>query len=396
MKILLIETEPSGHHISLYLNALVDKLISENHNVSILTSIKTKNFPSFSYIKTKNVKIYYLEKYKNFNHNGYLNILINQIILYFIIKKKINSINKFDLIYLNTFTVIDKALSIFGSPFKNTKFSGLFPAINFIEKQKIYSFSFYKNMINKFLFNKLLNSENLINIFIPDHRFIKYSKKKFWHYKKINLSYDFGFHEEKKNSVIKKKSINKKLSLNLKKKNNFVILVYGSIRFEKGIQFLLKAANEIKTKKNLTIIIAGKHDNYTKKIVNKYKENNNFSLFSIDKFLETEFQRYLFKKANLVWTGYTKNYFGSSAVFFLSGKYKKPNISSNHGLISKYNKIYKTGYSVEIDNIKNIKKLLSNIIYTNKKIENKYFDILNNIHNSKKFSDNIFNRLILK
>ena len=53
MKILLIETEPSGHHISLYLNAIVDKLISKNHNVSILTSAKTKNFPSFSYIKKK-------------------------------------------------------------------------------------------------------------------------------------------------------------------------------------------------------------------------------------------------------------------------------------------------------------------------------------------------------
>ena len=53
MKILLIETEPSGHHISLYLNAIVDKLISKNYNVSILISAKTKNFPSISYIKKK-------------------------------------------------------------------------------------------------------------------------------------------------------------------------------------------------------------------------------------------------------------------------------------------------------------------------------------------------------
>ena len=56
MNILLIETEPEGHHISLYLNSIVDKLISHNHKVTILTTKKTKDYPTFSYIKKKKNK----------------------------------------------------------------------------------------------------------------------------------------------------------------------------------------------------------------------------------------------------------------------------------------------------------------------------------------------------
>ena len=389
MKILLIETEPSGHHISLYLNAIVDKLISKNHNVSILTSAKTKNFPSFSYIKKKKIKIYYLKKNKLFSPKSYFTIFINQLILYFQIKKQISSISKFDIIYLNTFTVIDKAISILGTPFNNVKFSGLFPAINFFESQKIYSFLFYKNLINKFLFNKLLNSKNLKNIFIPDPRFIKYSTANIKHYKKIKLTEDFAIKKEKHKIKNNKININRSLMSIFKNKNNFTILVYGAIRYEKGIQFLLEAASKIKIKKKLTIIIAGIQDDYTRAIINKYKRYKNFDLFSLNTFISYEIQELLFKKSNIVWTGYTKNYYGSSGVFFLSGKYEKPIISSNHGLISIYNKKYKTGYTVEIDNIKKIKKVLIKIISSNKKINYINYRNLNKKHNSEKFSSTV-------
>ena len=75
--------------------------------------------------------------------------------------------------------------------------------------------------------------------------------------------------------------------------------------------------------------------------------------------------------------------------FFLSGKYEKPIISSNHGLISMYNKKYKTGYTVEINNIKKIEKVLTRVISSNIKINYTNFKILNRRHNSEKFSNTI-------
>ena len=75
----------------------------------------------------------------------------------------------------------------------------------------------------------------------------------------------------------------------------------------------------------------------------------------LDYFIPKKLETFLFKISHYVWTGYTKNYSGSSAVYFLSSVYFKPVISSNHGLINFYNKKYKNGFSVEIDNVNKIK-----------------------------------------
>ena len=90
MKILLIETEPGGHHVSLYLNSLVNKLLSKKHEVAILTNKQTKNSKAFSYIKKKKVKILFLDNYKIYSRSNYFTILLNQFILFYEIKKKIN------------------------------------------------------------------------------------------------------------------------------------------------------------------------------------------------------------------------------------------------------------------------------------------------------------------
>ena len=126
MKILLIETEAAGHHISLYLNSIVDELILMNFKVSLLTFNNVRNHPSMNYIKKKNVEIIYMNNLKNIKTNNFISIIENQFKLYFTIKKN-KKLKKFDLIYLNTFTVFDKAISLFGSPFGKTKFTGLFP-----------------------------------------------------------------------------------------------------------------------------------------------------------------------------------------------------------------------------------------------------------------------------
>ena len=394
MNILLIETEPEGHHISLYLNSIVDKLISHNHKVTILTTKKTKDYPTFSYIKKKKIKILYLNEYTIFNRSNYFTILLNQIILFYIIKKKFDSKNDFDYIYFNTFSVIDKAISIFGPPFKNIKFSGLIPSISFYNKKKIYQFSFYKNLINEFLFKRFIKIKNLDTIFVPDNDFIKYSKQKKIN-KKINISYDFGFFED--NS---RKKLKDRIPAKIKKifnKDKIFILIYGSIRYEKGVQYLLKGLSLITDNHKINLIIAGKQDSYTNNIINEYKNHNLIKkkLFILNYFIPKNLEHYLFQNCNYVWTGYTKNYTGSSAVFFLSSKYHKPVITSDHGLISFYNKKFKTGFTLEIDNLDKIIKLLKSLLKKSHKIKKNNFLLINQMHNQFKFSENIYKNSFL-
>ena len=393
MKILLIETEPGGHHVSLYLNSLVDKLMSKKHEVTILTNKQTKNSKSFSYIKKKKVKIFFLDNYKIFSRSNYFTILLNQFILFYEIKKKINY-NKFDHIYFNTFSVIDKAIAILGPPFIKTKFSGLIPSANLYKNFSLNNLIYYKNLINKFLFNRVLKLKNLENIFIPDNKFVNYVKNKNFS-KKVKFSYDFGHFNEGKQSDYSYKI---PLILKNKPKNKIFILVYGSIRYEKGIQYLLKAISSSNKLKKISLIIAGKQDQFSKKCIEYYKKNNllNNKLIILDYFIPKKLETFLFKISHYVWTGYTKNYSGSSAVYFLSSVYFKPVISSNHGLINFYNKKYKNGFSVEIDNVNKIKKLLYNLAYKPKKIDKKKFLLINKTHNQEKFSDNICKFLLFR
>ena len=198
MKILLIETEATGHHISLYLNSIVDELILMNYKVSLLTFNNVRNHPSLNYIKKKNVEIIYMSDLKNIKTNNFISIIKSQFKLYFTIKRKIKNLKKFDLIYLNTFTVFDKAISLFGSPFGSTKFIGLFPSIKFYINKDKGIFSLIKNFINYYLFLRLLKIRTLKKVFVPDPNFLKYSNKNINIKNKIKNSIDFGFFEKKK------------------------------------------------------------------------------------------------------------------------------------------------------------------------------------------------------
>ena len=94
MKILLIETEATGHHISLYLNSIVDELILMNFKVSLLTFNNVRKHPSLNYIKKKNVEIIYMNDLKNIKTNNFISIIESQFKLYFTIKKKNKKLKK--------------------------------------------------------------------------------------------------------------------------------------------------------------------------------------------------------------------------------------------------------------------------------------------------------------
>ncbi len=397
MKILLIETNSAGHAITLYLNALIDKLRSNQNDIIVLTAAESKKKSTLDYLKKKKVKIIYLNKYYKINSTNPIAILFNEIKLYYLIKNKFKEMHDIDHVFLNSFNVIDKAISILGTPFSNTKFSGIIPEKKFNYNYKKYSLLTLRNLIDKFLFNRLIKIKELLAVFIPDPIFIKYSKKNIFNHHKLFVSSDFGFFNTGIKKLQKTKIINNEL-VSIFKKKEFVILVYGAIRYGKGIHFLLEAVKKSNIKKKFKIIIAGKQDNPTKKIIDTYKKDSKFKdiLITLNHFISIDLQDYLFRKTSVIWTGTTKNYYGSSGVFFLSAKYKKPVITSDHGLINLYTKKYKIGYRVEIDNINKIKKLLKNVLSGSKKIPNSYFKKVNQSHNSEIFSENIIRKLNLK
>ncbi len=394
MKILLIEPNVSGHHISLYLIPLINSLLKKKFKLTIIVSKlfkKNKYFNSFK--KNSKIKFLFINSYENDHRTNFLSLITKQIKYYYIFKRSFKKIkDKPDYIFINSFNTIDKIFPILGSPFGNTKISGFFSSIKLHLKQKNSFNSRFKNFIVFYLFKKLISNKNIAKIFLPDPLGVKFLKKKDSNiFKKVELTNDFG-------PIIKKNFFKKeKLRIKFRKNlnilhNDYIILVYGFIRKEKCINYLINVIKTYKFSKNIKIIVAGEQANDIKLYLNYELKKNKFikkNIIIFNKFISNEFERKIFLSSDLVWTGYDKNYYGSSGVFFLSSLMSKPVLTSNHGLINWYNRKYKIGKSIDISSQIQVYKTIQNFIYKKIKIAEKNFVYVNGKHNVKSFCEKV-------
>jgi hypothetical protein len=391
MKILLIELETKGHHIASYLKSIINNLQKKKHKIYLITT-KPENKKIINF-KNK-VKIFYIKKNEKLQGKNYFHLFAAQIINYYKIKKEFEKISKnyqFDCIYLNNIDHYDKILSIFGSPFQNTVFFGLFLNPKILNNKKFSILNFLKISIYKFLFNGILNIRYLKKIFIVNPLYYKQIPKN--QLKKIKLLNEIGTFLYKNKILLTKNYCKKFLRI---EKNKFVILVYGAIREEKELIYLINVIKKFYYNYEIKIIIAGQQDNYTKKILieNVYNDTIKKKFLIINKYINERLEQILFKSSDLVWTGYSKNFSGSSGVFFLSCMNKVPVITSDHGLIYWQTKKYKIGKSVDLRNPYKVKKVI-NFFMNNKRINyNDEFKKTNKIHNSDNFSEQIVNCLV--
>ena len=390
MNILLIELETKGHHISSYLKSIIDNLQRNKCKIYLLSS-KSVNKEIFNF--KKKIKIFFIKK-ENLNKINYLHLIILQFRNYFLIKKKFKELTKqyhFDAIYLNNLDHYDKALSILGSPFGKSEFFGLFLNPKILYSEEFNILNSLKIWVYRIFFNNLMNIKTLKKIFILNPLCLKYISKKL--ITKIELLNDIGTFLYK-NKILFNKNYCKKI-LNIDK-SSFVILVYGRIREDKELIYLINVVKKFYLNFKIKIIVAGEQDDYTKNILRDSIYNDNYiknKFIIINKFIDEKLEQILFKSSDLIWTGYSKNFTGSSGVYFLSSVNKRPIISSNHGLIYWYNKKYQIGKSTDLRNLVKVKRVIDYFM-KNKNINlNNNFNNTNKIHNSIRFSEQITNHL---
>lgn len=386
MKILLIELETKGHHITSYLKSIINNLKENNHQIYLLTT----NPENKEIINFKNkVNIFYIKKNKNIDSNKYFDLFYFQFKNYFKIKKEFEKLNKkykFDSVYLNNIDHIDKILSIFGSPFCKSFFCGLFLNPKILHYKKFNIFNFIKISIYKYLFKRILDIKTLKKVFIVNP--LCYKQISISRLKKIKLLNEIGTFSYKNKVILTKNNCKKFLNI---RKTSFVILVYGAIREEKELIYLINVIKKYYYTYKVKIIIAGQQDDYAKKLLidNVYNNNVKKNFLIINKYINERLEQILFKSSDLVWPGYSKNFYGSSGVYFLSSMNKVPVITSNHGLIYWYNKRYKIGKSTDLRSPNKVRKVINYFIKNRRMNLNNEFKRINNIHNSENFSKQI-------
>ena len=389
-KILLVELESKGHHFAGFLNAIIKQLILRDVKIYLLTCRKNIKFLKNNEIFDKKINFIFCNNITYPKSKNLLSFLKFQFQAYNLLKTtwgKNLITKKFDFIYLNNMDHYDKMISIFGSPFGNTNVGGLFLNPSFINNISENYRNFLKKKILKILFLKLFLIKKIKRIFIIDP--IAYSKIKNSNKlvsQKLMLVNDIGT-----SNVI---NITNKKDYHSKKK--FRILVFGSIRKDKSIDTLLETL-KYKFSKKIEIIIAGAIDNETKTLISTYlkdKEKWVNELKIYDKFISFKMEKNLFLKSNLIWTGFKKNKYASSGVFFQASLYKKPVITCNHGLVNFFNNKYKIGKSINLENQKLINSTIEDFIKKKISVPDENFEKLNKAHNSNQVAKSIVKSFI--
>lgn len=362
--ILIIESEYEGHYLTGYIKYILRSFKNQKVSITLLTSIDAKKKASgaIKILKAEKVK-FNIETIPNFKITNYssVQLIANQIGLYFAIKdkfRKINSFVKFDHVILTSIQKFDKPLAFFGSPFQNISFSGIYLGAKFhLTKYRIFYQARF-NYLEKFFFKKLLYISTLQNIITNDYLLKNYLQSENWnnsdklHFlhdpKEFNFSFDKSYAREK--LLLPKRCI--------------LILVYGALIDSKGIIELLSIFNN-KLDKDIRVILAGKqirkskglsiNDNFINQLKMKKK------IFSFNDWISEKKEALLFSATDIVWIGY-KNYPSPSGVFYQAIHKSIPMLISNDGSVNNLNKKIKVGYAVNIydslDIIKGIKYLL--------------------------------------
>ena len=180
-------------------------------------------------------------------------------------------------------------------------------------------------------------------------------------------------------------------------KNDFVILVYGAIRKDKGIKYLINSVISNNFNKKIKIIIAGKCDSKTLNDIKQFQKlsnKSNFEIIVFNYFIDENFQNILFSASNLVWIGYTR-YYGSSGVYYLAGHMKRPVIINNKGPLYNLNKKYKIGVATDVTDSKKVCNKINFIMISGLKYYKNNFKQFININKKNIFSKQIADKILL-
>ena len=230
----------------------------------------------------------------------------------------------------------------------------------------------YLDSIKFFLFKLFLRKKYVNKIFIIDHLFIKYLNVKKIISNKI-IKIDEAFNKTKNNNI-KKKKYNKKKT----------ILIYGSISIRKNFKLLIDFLIKSKLINKFKVIIAGRFDDDSKRIINNAEYLNIIvrkRLIIKDYFINFSEEKYLFQKTDLVWLCYEGGSDGSSGVLQLSIDNIKPVIFYDKGLINDICQTYKLGFKIFYN--KNKFNQLYKFFYS-KDLDHKIFQVKKNIAKYKK------------
>lgn len=191
-----------------------------------------------------------------------------------------------------------------------------------------------------------------------------YIKNKF---EKIGLKnsrtiYYPSFHSQSNISKEKARSILKIPS------NKLMLLAFGSTRYDKGLDLLLKSCKKLKSARYI-LYIAGKEDYFKEKYIRKKLKNINGDFILELNYISDDKLDLLFRASDIVVLPYRKIFIGQSGPLIEGVKHNSLILSSNHGQIGYTTNQYNLGLTFESENVKDLTKKLNYILKNYRKLK---------------------------
>lgn len=360
-KFLFFDIKNDGHHF-LYNRAIFNSIANEaveTHYFSSVDSVKQIEMLNEDKIVLKNI---HSDKRSLIEKESYLNFISLTKLLIYAKKNKIKNIH---FLYLDSLFVPILILFIFLFPFNITATLHWYPTKKL--KQVMLTNFLRFSIINKLVVHGDYTKNKLIK-----HTKIQPNKVKSIVYPNLHINKENEFTKEKiQSDMIKDKH------------KRPYLLYFGGLRYDKGIDILLRSLPLVKS--DFTLIIAGGESFFKRKDVEDLiRENNLFHkvLMELSFIPDSEVSSY-FKIADIVVLPYRKYFTGQSGPLTEGAAHSKIIIGPKSGEIGYTIEQFNLGFTFNSEDYEDLAKTIEYALSN-----------LEEISNNKLFTHNIYKNLL--
>ena len=330
---LIIEPTFLGHHY-IYLENIIEQAFLKNLSVIIVTQDDKEGELIKKNILNKFINppiVVLFGKMPKLNSVNIFTLFIHEIKVrayYKLIFKNLKKHHKIDKVFLPYLDDLAFSLSLFGSPFSDTPYSGITMRQQFhLESTFISKFSSLILVIKRRLFIRLLKNSNLKYIYIIDPKLKEYIDFSYNH-----ISHKIKYFGDPVNDLkLIQKNISRKL-LNIPK-DNLVVLLFGYLDLRKGLDKLINWSTENNKISPITILLIGTQNHEVKNILNLFILKSPIQIIIKDEFVPENLEGLFFSATDIVWVAYP-NFLLMSSVLIKAAQAETNVLFYDKGLIS--------------------------------------------------------------